>query len=172
MGTSRSTDYRAVERGAGRRSGLSLALPLAFALLLAAGCGGGKEQLSKAAYEQRVRTVYADVQGAFEATRDASGPALAERIQAAQKRLREAADKLDSVDPPKAVAEENEELVEGMREYADDLDELRDAAERGDAETVERFNTEIANNEAVERIAEAAEEMKFKGYDLGRIAEE
>jgi hypothetical protein len=46
------------------------------------------------------------------------------------------------------------------------------AAERGDAAAVERFNKEIANNEAVGRMAEAAEEMKFKGYDLGRIAEE
>ena len=70
------------------------------------------------------------------------------------------------------VEEENEEIVEGLREYANDLDELREAVVSGNAAAVERFNAEIGQNPAVERIAEAAEEMKFKGYDLGPIAEE
>jgi hypothetical protein len=59
-----------------------------------------------------------------------------------------------------------------MREYADDLDELRRAAQSGDAEAVALFNAGIPQNAAVRKIAEAAEEMKFEGYDLGRIAEE
>jgi len=59
-----------------------------------------------------------------------------------------------------------------MRAYADDLDELRAAAERSDSGGVTRFNESIPQSPAVRQIAEAAEEMKFEGYDLGPISEE
>lgn len=119
-----------------------------------------------------MRTVYADVQSAFRATAGVSATDLAARIEAAQEQLRKAADELDESVPPEEVEEEHEEIVEGLREYADDLDELREAAERRDLRAVEEFNERIPENEAIEQIAEAAEEMKFKGYDLGDIAEE
>lgn len=133
----------------------------------------GDDRLSKREYEQKVRAEYAEVQKAFRATGAAFGrPDLAQRIRRAQDQLRKAADALDEAEPPKEVENENEEVVEGMREYADDLDELRHAAERGDLRAIEEFNDRISKNEAIEQIAEAAEEMKFKGYDLGAIAEE
>jgi hypothetical protein len=143
-------------------------LVLALLAAVAAGCGG--ERLSKADYEQKVRTVYAGVQQAFQATNVRHG--LAERVGAAQDELRRAADELNSVEPPTAVEKQNEEIVEGLREYADDLDGLRKAAEQGDAARIRAFNEQLPRNEAVKQIAEAAEEMKFKGYDLGPIAEE
>jgi hypothetical protein len=147
------------------------ALATAVTLTLA-GCGGDN-RLSKGDYEQKVRAEYADVQDAFRATGAAFGQAgLAERIEQAQTQLREAADALAGDEPPAEVEQENEEIVEGMREYADDLDQLRDAAGKGDLRSIEAFNDRIATNEAVGQIAEAAEEMKFKGYDLGQIAEE
>jgi energy-coupling factor transporter ATP-binding protein EcfA2 len=59
-----------------------------------------------------------------------------------------------------------------MREYAESLDGVRAAAERNDSVAIGQFNLGLDDNEAVEQMAEAAEEMKFKGYDLGRIAEE
>jgi hypothetical protein len=59
-----------------------------------------------------------------------------------------------------------------MRAYADDLDRLRNAAERGDQRTIDDINARISQSESVEQIAAAAEAMKFKGYDLGDIAEE
>jgi soluble cytochrome b562 len=140
--------------------------------LTLAGCGSG-HRLSKSEYEQKVRTEYAGVQDAFRATGAAFGqPSLAEKIEEAQAQLREAADALAGVEAPVEVEKENEEIAEGMREYADDLDQLRDAAQKGDLRSIEGFNDRIGKNEAVEQIAEAAEEMKFKGYDLGQIAEE
>lgn len=144
----------------------------AVATLALAGCGSD-HRLSKGEYEQKVRAEYADVQDAFRATGAAFGqPGLAEKIKEAQAQLREAADALAGAEPPEEVEKENEEIAEGMREYADDLDQLRDAAEKGDLKSIEGFNDRIGKNEAVEQIAEAAEEMKFKGYDLGPIAEE
>ena len=44
------------------------------------------------------------------------------------------------------------------------------AAARGDSAAIAAFTARIGENEAVHQIAEAAEEMKLKGYDLGRIA--
>jgi uncharacterized protein DUF7018 len=141
------------------------------AALLLVGCGG-KERPSKSEYEQKVRSVYADVQQAFRETNVTSQGDLAGRVEAAQEQLRQASEELEAVEPPKEVEKENEEIVEGMREYADDLDVLREAAARGDVAALEAFNTQIADNESVRKIAEAAEEMKFKGYDLGRISQE
>ena len=135
------------------------------------GCGGYR--LSKHGYEQKVRAEYADVQDAFRATGAALGrPELADKIEQAQEQLRDAAEALEGIEPPKEVEEQNEEIVEGLREYADDLDVVGEAARKGDEAAIDAFNEGIAKNEAVERIAEAAEEMKFKGYDLGPIAEE
>ena len=138
--------------------------------LLIAGCGGD-DRLTKDEYAQKVRAVYGDVQEAFQATNVPQGE-LAARVEAAQQQLREGADELEDVEPPEDVERAHEELVEGMRRYADDLDRLRNAAEEGDQRTIDDFNARIAQNEAVEQMAEAAEEMKFKGYDLGQIAEE
>jgi gas vesicle protein len=144
----------------------------ALAAVLLAGCSGDEDRLTKSQYEQKVRSVYSGVQAAFESTRDADGSQLARRIEQARQELLSAAGELESVEPPAAVEEETEELVEGMREYAESLDGVRAAAERNDSVAIGQFNLGLDDNEAVEQMAEAAEEMKFKGYDLGRIAEE
>ncbi len=136
------------------------------------GCAGGDGRLSKAEYEEEVQSVYAEVQEAFQRTNVPSITELAGRIEEAQEQLRDAAAELEDVRPPEDVQAEHTEIAEGMRAYAEDLDTLRDAADRGDETAIESFNARIAQNEAVEQIAEAAEEMKFKGYDLGPIAEE
>ena len=119
-----------------------------------------------------MRSDYANVQEAFRNTNVQSTKLLATRVAEAQTELRRAAADLDKTKPPSDVEKENKQLLEGMRDYADDLDELRQAAERNDAAGVQKFNQAIAQNAAVRQMAEAAEEMKFEGYDLGPIAEE
>ena len=146
-------------------------LPILPAALVLAGCAGDG-RLSKAEYEETVRSAYGEVQQAFRETNVASTKELAVRVEAAQEQLRQAADRLEGVEPPKEVAKENEEVVEGMRAYADDLEELREVAEKGDQQAIDAFNARLGENEAIGQIAEAAEEMKFKGFDLGDIAEE
>ena len=145
-------------------------LACAFAV---AGCEE-EERLSKAQYEQKVRSVYGDVQTAFRAV-GADAKTLddfAAQLGDAQEELREAAEQLEKVEPPKAVEEENEELVEGMREYADDLDELREAAEKGNSARVTSLRGETVDSPAIEQMAEAAEEMMQRGYDLGPLQAE
>lgn len=134
--------------------------------------GSDGDSLSKPEYEKKVRAAYGDVQEAFQRTNVKSTKELAAGVAGAQRELRRAADELDDQKPPGDIAQENDQLVNGMRDYADDLEELRRAAEQGDTAGVERFNESIPQNRAVQRMAEAAEEMKFEGYDLGPISEE
>jgi hypothetical protein len=147
------------------------AVPALLATLALAGCSGDDGPPTKAEYAEKVRTVYGEVQEAFART-DVAVDELADRVADAQAELRGAADELEGTEPPDDVVAEHDQIVEGLRAYADDLDRLRNAAERGDERTIEDFNARIAENPSVLLIAEAAESMKFKGYDLGQIAEE
>lgn len=142
-----------------------VAAAVAFLLLAS---GGGPERLSKPAYEQRVRDVYADVQRAFRATNVSTG--LAARVGAAQAQLRAAADALERLHPPAAVAGQNAALVVGLRQYAVELEPARVAAARGDRQSLVAFNEGLATSETLEQIAEAAEAITFLGYDLGALS--
>jgi methyl-accepting chemotaxis protein len=153
------------------------ALPagLLAALALAVGCGGeDRVKVSKAEYEQKVRSVYGDVRAAFQSVgvEAQSLQDVARQIEAAQDQLREAAEELERMEPPESVREPNEELAEGMRAYADDLDRLREAAEKGDAELVSKLRETMAENKSIERMSEAAEEMIHRGYNLGPLQPE
>jgi hypothetical protein len=160
--------HRPVKGPALRRPLLLIGLALAFV----AGCGE-EGRLSKGEYEHKLQSEYAGVQQAFQATAASIGrPELADKIADAQGELRDAAESLEKAEPPKEIEEQNEEIVEGLREYAEDLDALREAAERNDVNQITAFNERITDNEAIKRIAEAAEEMKHKGYDVGPIGEE
>jgi hypothetical protein len=146
------------------------------ALLVAAGAlalpgrGGGEreDRFTKGEYERAVRVAYADVQAAFAATR--VGPAeLPGRLADAEASLRRAATDLGTIQPPAGVAREHRDLVAGLSAYAAELARLRRAR---DANAVAAFNRAISTSESIELIAEAAERMKFKGYDLGRLAQD
>ena len=135
------------------------ALLVGVAALALPGRGGGEaaDRLSKPEYERAVRTAYADVQAAFAATHVESAE-LPARVAAAVRSLRRAADTLGDVQPPARVAREHASLVAGLASYAAELERSRNAV--------------VGTSESVEEIAEAAEQMKFKGYDLGRIAKD
>ncbi len=73
--------------------------------------------------------------------------------------------------PPQEVEAENRALAAAMREYAEALDAAVRAASGGDDQTMARFRDASAHP-AVREMAEAAERMKQKGYDLGPIAKD
>lgn len=145
-----------------RRSALLLAggalLVLAAAFAFPGRGGGEPQRLTKPEYERAVKAAYADVQAAFAATRVPAGQ-LPARLAAAEASLRRAAAALRQVQPPDEVASDHARLVAGLAEYAEEIERLDGRAPTG-------------SSESVEEIAEAAERMKFKGYDLGRIAQD
>ena len=161
---------READRVGGLPRRLLRALAALVAVVVAAGCAGD-QRLSKSEYEQEVQSVYADVRRAFLATGQSSTSPqdLAARVETARESLNDGADKLDDVQPPRELLEVHQELVLGMRGYATDLEKLQRYAKTGDAEGIKRFNQAVATNPSVLRIAEAAEEMIHRGYDLGQL---
>ena len=145
----------------------AVAVVAAGAALAAAGCGAG--ELSKSEYEERVRVAWEDVRAAFRASATGGFEARVERGQDA---LRDGAEDLDDADAPKAVEEENEELVQALRGLADDFDAVREAAESGDSERIRSFYANLTRNRWLLQIQEIAEQMTAKGYNLGPIAED
>lgn len=146
---------------------------VAVALMALAGGPGDRDEgrLSKQAYEQKVRGLYAGVQSAFRATHGVAGKELAGKIALAQKALRRAAGALLATRPPQDVEADNRSLAGAMRAYAVTLDTARQAAEQGSEQTLAAFQ-DASRNMAVRQMTEAAERMKRRGYDLGAIAEE
>jgi hypothetical protein len=91
------------------------------------------------------------------------------KLQSVQAELRRAAGKLAAAAPPRDVAEQHDELVEALREYAGELDEVRQAARAGNRRLVADFNARIGEDDSVEQIAESLEEIIHRGYDLGDV---
>ncbi len=144
------------------------------AALLFAGCGGSEQHLTRTAYQQQVQSIYGDVRQAFAgtSTRIASLHELSTRVQAGQAELRDAAEQLNGLHAPKDVEEQTHEIAEGLDAYAGDLDQLRAAADAGDAAKVRSFENGLTANESIGRIREAAEEIHNRGYNLGALSGE
>jgi hypothetical protein len=156
------------------RTRLVLLLLAALSLALAAGCGGD-EGLSKADYEQEVRSAGDRLESAFtklaESGQGAAGQGSVDEvtgtIKEAQDELRASADDLDGIDPPEDVQQEHARLVGGLRALADDLDELRKAIDERDLAGVRSFLERVPELEAVTTIQEATRAIREKGYDIG-----
>jgi hypothetical protein len=130
------------------------------------------DPLTREQYAAEVGAAYAGVQAAFRETRGVSGEQLAARVGDAQAALREAAGRIDGLDPPADAERANDELVSGLREYAGDLDELRAAAERGDEAAQERFNASLSGNAAVRRLTTAAQRLEAAGYEIEGLGDD
>lgn len=100
----------------------SLLLALAF---LVAGCGGGP---SKDDYEQGLGKVQAQLEGANEASNEASQTSdpkeRAAALEQAQQSIKLAADTADGLEPPEDAQDEHAQLASALRDYAELFGEL------------------------------------------------
>jgi hypothetical protein len=157
---------RARHRGAATLAAVAVAL-------VAAGCGGGGSRLSKGQYEQRIQKDGQEITAAFKPLNQApsSLKQLAGELKVGQDKLRKAASDLDGVKPPKDVEADNSALVKGLRELADDLEGLRNAAAKSDAGAVQAALGKLQQSHALADARRATDDMKKKGYKLGAIGE-
>ncbi len=149
---------------------------LAALVVLAAGCGGGGggggTQLTKAQYEQQLQSVGQSIDASFEElTQSFQGDSpsfdkAADQIAVIQDQMRQQADELDDVTPPDDVQAEHDKMVEGLRGFADDLDEFRQAVEDKSVEAMTKFADTFTNSESAKQIQEAGDSLKEKGYDI------
>lgn len=161
-----------------RHRGAATLAALLIVPALAAGCGGksggsGGTQLSKTQYESRIQKDGDEIKNVFKplSTPPKSLKELAKNIAAGQKKLRAAADDLDSAKPPSDVAHDNAVLVAGLRTLADQLEPLRVGAVKNDANLVRSAVTKLQGSNSLKAAQKATEDMKKKGYSIGTLGE-
>lgn len=148
---------------------MSRLVALAAAAVALAGCGGGDDRLTKEEYQAEVRKVGTTLSGALGGvdTEGAGGlSAVEQQVEQLQSALRDAAAELKDLSPPEDVEGAHEKLVQGIRGFADDLDELDDALEREDLGAIRSFENDFTSSDSVKQIREAAAELQEKGYSL------
>lgn len=149
----------------------SAAALAAAAVALGAGCGGGGE-LTPVEYEAQLGDV--ELASAL-----ASGDADA---------LREAADDLDDLAPPDGAEDAHDDLVEGLRDVADEREDDEGEGDEGgdddglgsddeeldgdDGDDLDGGNGEAEDGDAEERVERALAELGERGYDVGATGAE
>jgi hypothetical protein len=136
------------------------------------GGGGGGDRLTKSEYEKKVQTEGAKIRDAFQSTNVQNANdlgELAKNVKKGQKELRDAADRLDNVNPPKEIENDHNDLVDAMHSLADELDPFIKALEKKDTKGIQKAAQNLSNSSAVKKAEKAVADMKKKGYDLGAI---
>lgn len=151
-------------------------LLLVVSVAFLAGCGGGGDQLSKQDYQQELDGARTELEASFEelgtelqkaASDSGSLDQAAEQVGQIQDDLRSTADDLDDTTPPEEVEQANDDLVEGLRTLADDLDSFKEAVESGDLGKIRDEAGNLEGLESGKQISEAAEEFEKQGYEFG-----
>jgi predicted component of type VI protein secretion system len=145
---------------------------LALVAALVAGCGGSS-RLSKAQYEQRLRTDGKAVQATITAlTSSASSGSLAtvvRRVDAASAAVKSAADDLHSIKPPADAAADNAAIVTALQTIESGLVRLKKAASKGDFVEAQKVATAIESSPQLKAAQKATDDLKAKGYKVGII---
>jgi hypothetical protein len=155
-------------------------------LLLATGCGGGgsstttaaspatsvgtttaatttSSALSKSAYSAEMRALSRSLNGTASAlTTVTTAKAAATLLEKIQTQLRTAADKLANIDPPASVKPQHEQLVKGIRDFADELDGVIAKLKGGSYQALQS----IATLKGLGEIQAATSQIANKGFKI------
>jgi hypothetical protein len=143
-------------------------LALAALTIVLGGCGA--DRLSKTEYEQKLKGAGVELSNASKSLAQATtGPEFVTGVQEVQDGLREVADDLDSVDPPEDVAPANGRLVDAFRGLADEFDQVKAAAANG-SKAAQAAGARLARSQASETAREAVLEIQRRGYDVGLLS--
>jgi hypothetical protein len=141
-------------------------LALAGAVVLsAAGCGGGgsDEPLTKAEYERQMSTIGKSLTDSLNSLGSAtSADAAATQLTKLQGELEDAADEMDAITPPERVQAEHAQLVDGVREFGEELDPLIGKLEDGDLQALAGVQS-LAGIAAIQKASSA---INGKGFDI------
>jgi cytochrome c556 len=144
---------------------------LAVAAVVLAGCGGSS-RLSKPAYEQKLQADGKSVQSSVAAlTKTSPGTLaqLAKRVDAAEASVKQAADDLDSVEPPADAVADNTAIVTALRTIQSGLERLKKAAAKGDAAAAQKVAAQLSSSPQLKAAEKATTDLKKKGYKVGPI---
>lgn len=143
-----------------------LALVLALACLVLAGCGGSG-RLSKSAYQQRVQAdgkVVEQTVVSLTKQPPKTITALAARLDAAEAAVKKAADDLAAAKPPSDAVADNAAIVAGLRAIQAGLEKVK-----ANPTAAGIIVAEIASSPRLKAAEKAIADLKRKGYDIGAI---
>ena len=146
-----------------------LLLALAALTLALAGCGS-KSRLSKGAYEGVLTKTGKELAEASKAlAKEKTGEEFVSGAEQIQAGLREAADDLDDVRPPDDVDAANDRFVDALRGLADEFDKVRVAA-KGGAKKAREAGARLARSQPSEEARQAILEIERRGYNVGLLS--
>ena len=154
------------------------ALLVSVAALALVGCGGdeGGEALSQEQYQEQLDQATTDLEegstdlndelGAILSGDESVGDAAAEAVGTMVEQFRETASELEDVEPPENAQEANDEFVNGLRGYADELEEIQGSLEDGDLSEARSQLGRINELDSVQALQRAAEQLREAGYSV------
>ena|SRR5437588_2840892 len=152
-------------KGAGRRKIATFAA-VGLTAVAAAGCGGGGGggggALSKSDYQKKLASVGKDLTGLSRVS--ASGGSAASQFDQLRSGLRKAADNLSKISPPGDVKGDNDKLVSGLRDLANELGPIETAAKSHNASALQSALTKLQTSGGITKIRDAISDLKSKGY--------
>jgi hypothetical protein len=134
---------------------------LAAVVLVLAGCGGGGDRLTHDQYERRLDRSLTRLNARILELR-----ANAEALSTLRDALRRTAEELDALAPPDDAAAANDDLVDGLREFAATIDaESQTIAHARGLEAREALSR-LARSQGVKDIQRAEGDLRRAGYEL------
>jgi hypothetical protein len=144
-----------------------LALGGAVALLAAScgGGGGGSKPLDKADYVKQMQAIGKSLSTALNGLGTATGSSkkAAAALTKVQVDLNDAADKIDAMNPPTDVADQQAKLGVAVREFADELDPLIKKLNAGKLSALQS----VSSLKGISDIQSTSNAIVQKGYRIG-----
>lgn len=144
----------------------------ALAVTLLTACSSDSNRLSKSEYEQLIqKTVVTarltSLKLSFAISRAPAPRLIESRLRRIKTTLAEAADELDSAEPPKDAEEANTQLVSGLRDLSKTADRLASQPDFDLPRPLAGFADELVSSPAGVRVQAALAKLESAGYDVG-----
>ena len=137
------------------------ALALAVAVVGLAACGGGGDRLTHDQYERRLDRSLTRLNARIVAL-----GANAKALSTLRDALRTTADELDALSPPDDADGANDDLVEGLREFAATVDAEAPAITHTRGAEAREALSRLARSQGVRQIQRAEGDLRRAGYSL------
>jgi hypothetical protein len=135
-----------------------------------AGCGSSPRDVTKAQYQkelERVGKAASDV--GSELGRSIDIATFNGNVDKFQDTLRDLAGDLDGLKPPANVRAVNERLAGSLREFADEMEPVKEAR-RKSIDQARAALGKVARSDAVKEARAAIRELKRKGYEVPSLS--
>jgi hypothetical protein len=138
--------------------------------LVASGCGSSPKPVTKAQYEQHLRSLGADlVKAGSRIGQQLDIATFNEDIQNFQDHLRDASKQLKGLKPPPNAQGPNEQLANAFHDLADALEPVKDARRESLPKAARAFAT-ARLGPAARQGRQAVRQLKRRGYDVGQMS--